>query len=75
MLGVGGPRTYVPILNIPPRLLLALDDVVGLLDEVLQEHFGGDGDHEGGVVGAVGDVVVGCDDFLYAGDCTCVLVR
>jgi hypothetical protein len=45
--------TNVPILDIPPRFALALDDIIGLLDKVLQEHFRGDGDHEGCVVRAV----------------------
>ena len=64
--------TDIPILHVPPRLPLGLDDVVGLLDEVLQEHLGRGGDDEGGVVGAVADVVVCVDNFLHAGHCdTC----
>jgi len=34
---------------------------------MLDEHFGGYGDDEGGVVGAGLDVVVCVNDFLYAG--------
>ena len=35
---------------------------------MLEEHFRGDGDDEGGVVAAVADVVIGRYDLLYAGD-------
>ena len=61
-------HTDIPVLDISSRLPFALDNVVGLLDEVLKEHLRGDGDHESGIVRAVGDVVVGCDDLLYTGD-------
>lgn len=63
-------RTNIPILDIPSRLLrmFALDLVIGLLNEMLEEHLGGDGDDEGGIVGALGDVGVGVDDLLDAGD-------
>lgn len=37
---------------------------------MLQEHLGGDSDDEGGVVAALGDVVVGGYDLLYTSDCT-----
>ena len=36
--------------------------------EVLDEHFGGEGDGEGGVFGDVEAFGVGVDDFLDAGD-------
>jgi cephalosporin-C deacetylase-like acetyl esterase len=45
-------------LNVPARLALRLDDVVRLLDQVLEEHLGSDGDYEGGVVAAAVDIVV-----------------
>jgi hypothetical protein len=64
-------HTDITILNIPPRLLgvLGSDLEVGLGDEVLEEHFGRDGDDEGGIVGAVAIVRVDVDDLLDAGDC------
>ena len=60
--------TDVTILDVPPRLALRLDDVVRLLDKMLQEHLSSDGDDEGGVVGAVVDVVVLRDDLLDTSD-------
>lgn len=65
--------TDVSILDVPPRLALGLDDVVALLDEVLQEHLSSDCYDEGGVVGALVDVVVLLDDLLDTGDWTDVL--
>ena len=50
--------TDITVLDIPPRLAFRLYDVVSLLDQVLQEHLGGDGDDEGGVVAAAVDIVV-----------------
>ena len=58
---------HISVLDIAARLPLALDNVVALLDEVLEEHFRCDGYDEGGVVGAVTDVVVGGDDLLHSG--------
>jgi hypothetical protein len=43
-------------LNVPARLALRLDDVVRLLDQMLEEHLGSDGDYEGGVIAV--DIVV-----------------
>jgi hypothetical protein len=61
--------TDVLVLNVSSGLLLGLDDILTLLDQVLQEEFGGSGDGKGGVVRAVGNVVVGVDDLLDSGDC------
>lgn len=61
-------HTDVTVLDVPARLTLRLDDVVGLLDEVLQEHLGSDGDYKGGVVRAVVDIVVLRDDLLDTSD-------
>jgi hypothetical protein len=47
--------------------VFALDLVEGLFDEVLQEQLGGEGDEEGGVVGALGDIRVDVDDLLDSG--------
>lgn len=62
--------TNIPILNIPSRLggMFTFDLSVRLFDEMLQKHFRGDGDDKGGVVGALGNVRVGVDDFFDAGD-------
>lgn len=62
--------TNIPILNIPSRLggMFTFDLSVCLFDEMLQKHFRGDGDDKGGVVGALGNVRVGVDDFFDAGD-------
>ena len=59
---------HVAVLDVSAGLPLALDDVVALLDEVLEEHLCCDGDDEGSVVAAVADVVVGGDDLLHSGD-------
>lgn len=56
----------ISVLDVPSRFPLALDDVVALLDEVLEEHLCRYGDHESGIVRAVADVVVGCDDLLHS---------
>lgn len=61
-------HTDIPVLQVPPRSLLGFDDGVALLDEVLDEHFGGHGDGEGGVVGAGADVRVDVYYFFDAGD-------
>ena len=49
--------------------MFALDLIVRLFDEMLEEHFRGDCDDEGGIVRALVDVGVGVDDFLDTGDC------
>lgn len=61
--------TNVTILNIAPGFLsmLCLDLGVRLLDEVLQEHLGCDGDAEGGIVAAVASVWIDVDNLLYSG--------
>ena len=69
---MGKARTDIPVLDVSSRFPLGFDDVVGLLDEVLQEHFRRGGDDEGGVVGAVAYVGVDVDDFLHAGHCVIV---
>lgn len=73
---VGWLQTDVTVLNVPPRLLsmFCLDLVIGLFDEMLEEHFGGYGDDEGGIVGAVANVRVDVDDFLDTRDYANVLV-
>ena len=48
--------------------MFALDLVVSLFDEMLEEHFSGDCDDEGGIVRALVDVGIGVDDFLDAGN-------
>lgn len=48
--------------------MFTFDLSVRLFDEMLQKHFRGDGDDKGGVVGALGNVRVGVDDFFDAGD-------
>ena len=55
-------------MNVSSGLLLGLDDILSLFDQVLQEELGGSGDGKGSVVRAVGNVVVGVDDFLDSGD-------
>jgi hypothetical protein len=60
--------TDVTVLDVSARLALRLDNVVGLFDEMLQEHLSSDGDYEGGVVGTAGNVAVLRDDLLDTSD-------
>ena len=54
-------------MHVSPWPLFSLDDFMGSLDEMLDEHFGGDGDDEGGIVGAGCYVVVCVDDLFDSG--------
>jgi hypothetical protein len=49
--------------------MFALDLIVCLIDQMLQEELGGDGDDESGVVRALRNVRIYVDDFLDASDC------
>lgn len=62
--GVG----HVLVLDVSPRLPLRLDHVVTPFDQILDEHFGGHGNYECGIVGARADVVVGGYNLLDASD-------
>jgi hypothetical protein len=57
--------TNIAVLHVSPRPLLCPYDLLGTLDEVLDEHFGRYSYDEGGVIGAVGDVIVCMNYFLY----------
>lgn len=59
-------HTNITILDVPSRLLLGLDDVVGLLCEVLDEHLCGYCNGEGCIVGACRDVLIGTNDLLHS---------
>lgn len=69
---INGRLTDIAILDVPPRFLrvLRFDLIIGLLDEVLQEHFGRDCDAKGGVVAAIAGVWVYVDDFLHSCHCS-----
>lgn len=58
----------ISILDVATLFALGFDDIVGLFDEVFEELFCCDCDGEGGVVGAVGDVVVYVDDLFDSRD-------
>lgn len=62
-------HTDITILNVATLFTLGLDDVVSLLDKILKELFGCNGNGKGGVVGAIGDVFIGMDDLLDTSDC------
>jgi hypothetical protein len=51
-------RTDIRILDIPPWSFFRFNDFVRLLNEMLDEHFGGNRYHKGSIVRAALDIVV-----------------
>lgn len=63
--GIVGGLTDVVVLHVSSRLLLCFDDFVRLFDKMLYKHLSSHRDDEGGIVGAVRNLIIGVDNLSY----------